>query len=144
MALKYGTELAMLSACPPAGALERDRSGWRYVFFPLTADSFVPAALKGGAPVSSNKGGTGKVRKVTCSVWGLSMYDTAEQATAKIVHLATTIPNIKAKIGTHLAVGQLTKTCGLSTPSNSLGHFDLHPYDGVAFEKIFEIQGTLP
>lgn len=144
MALKYGAELERLSACPPAGALEQDRPGWRYVFVPLKADSFVPIALKGSPPVSSSKSGTRKVRKVTCSAWGLSMYDTAEQASAKIVHLIATIPNIKARVGTHLAYGALTKACGLSTPSNIHGHFDLHPYDGIAFENIFVVQGALP
>lgn len=145
MALKYGSYVDLISNCPPTVAAEQNRPGWRYVFVPIKGDSFVPLALLNSAPPSSAKSGAnGKVRKHSCSAWGLSMYDTADQALSRFTEVLTTSPNIKARVGTHLAFGELTAECGVSTPSNPIGHFDLHPYDGIALEDIFSVSNELP
>lgn len=142
MPLKYQAQLSLLKNCPPNSSAPKDRDGWRFVFNPLGPNSFIPIELLNKA--RHHPGDTRTKRKECCSGWGLSMFDTNRQALAKFEKLSNSLPNIKVKIGTHLAFGRLTTNHGHSTASNAEGHFDLHPEANIDLHAIFSIVSTLP
>ena len=142
MPLKYESQLSLLKNCPPNSASAQDRDSWRFVFHPMGPESFVPVELLNKA--RHRTGDPRTKRKECCSGWGLSMFDTSAQAMAKFSKLASSIPNIKARVGTHLAFARLTALHGISTASNADGHFDLHPESNAVLHGVFSIQSVLP
>lgn len=135
MPLKYASEFKSITDCPPPAAAARDGSAWRFVFDPVNEDSFIPAALQPSRPAG---------KATCCSEWGLSMFTSETKATKRFQELVKSVPNIRKRIGTHLAKGNLTSDCGLCTEAGSNGHFDLHPEKGADLPARFSIVGELP
>lgn len=71
--------------------------------------------------------------------WGLSLYDTQEQAKKKFFRMYKTNENIIKKLGNCIGEDQLNENDGISNKSNKEGHFTLLEYEGVDFEMRFNV-----
>lgn len=134
MPLQHAKQLKSLKNCPPANVVGRSGSAYRFVFQPLDANSFVPVAL-----IPSRQSD----RPPCCSSWGISLFDTQRSAMERFKALAAQFPNIKKRLGSHIAEGALTPALGVCTTPKS-GHFDLHPEKGAVLHPHFRIVGKLP
>ena len=136
---KYKEELAALGGCcPPADASPVDMVAFRYVKDPVSAQCFLPVALKDPRRVLDEKAHGAK-----CSMYGLSMYSSEASARTRFLALERQIKQIRKKIGSHLARGTLVPSDGVATHPNHAGHFDFFEIASSTVENRFEVMGRL-
>lgn len=125
--------------CPPSSARAIARQAWRWVNLPMTAECFKPVAMRNPRRLLQEDDPAKK-----CSCWALSMHDTEAQSVATFKALEKNFKRIRSTIGSAVAYAQLAPAHGLSTLSDSYGHFDLHPYKNAAFPAPFQAPKVIP
>jgi hypothetical protein len=122
--------------CPPASARAAHVHAFRFVQNPVTAQCFLPVAVKHPPRLHAASGPSEQ-----CACWGLSMYDSLQRALDAFNRLEQTVRKARARFGDHVAEAQLTPAHGVSTPpSSSSGHFTFHPHANAGLTATF---GTL-
>lgn len=138
MELKYHADISAIPLCPPSGVAERDQRAFRFVHSELNdARNFI-------VPAKLNPKRTFSDYEEQCAGYSLSFFSTKEAAIKRFLALAKVAPNIKKRIGTHVAEGDLKKSDGKSTPDSRSGHFDLFEAMGTTLAGRFLIVEELP
>lgn len=132
--MKYKNELVHLSDCPPKDDKYLYDIAYRFVFSPITQDSFIPQGIKSPSRISNANNNEGK-----CSLLALSMFISEESAVQRFNQLMKNHKNIKKSLGTHLAKGFILATDGLQYKANSMGHFDFHECSNANLVSQFSI-----
>jgi hypothetical protein len=131
---KHCDLIDVVSECPASmGALARARPAVHFIYLPLedTKRNFVPARKK--KPQR-------KLRpEDECRACGISVYDSEAQARAMHDYLQNGHPNAPIKVGTHLALAQLTEKHGESGASDEHGHFTFFEYAGADATGAFHL-----
>jgi hypothetical protein len=129
MNLKYKSQVSEFENCDLDKCSEQDRQSFRWVFENINdARNFKPRFLLDET-----------IPKTSCIGWALSFFETQEMAKKRLLGLTKNKELIFKKLGTHIAVGQLTKTDGISDNSNDLGHFSHFEYEDINLESKFKI-----
>lgn len=140
---KYDKEIQQVvksgGQCPPSNASECDRTAWRWVFEPCSEYSFLPQAERNPPRLHSAKDLDSK-----CSCWAISMHASYEKSVKAFTNLERLVKKARKVLGTHVAKGEISQSDGVCTIEDSKGHFDFHPYYGVAIADAFEIEGAIP
>jgi len=132
--MKYADHMANLSGdCPPRSAYEANATCFRFVWNPIGPESFVPVAFMP----------SGVGRRPTCKAMALSMFATEMQARARIRELELTNPQVRKRLGDHLAEVRLTPEHGLQTTPDTNGHFSLYEYAGADLPNASQVVGAL-
>ena len=132
--MKYQTQLSQIHGCPPQHSTTGTLSVYRFVFSPIDDKSFIPQGLKSPSRIMSAKNNHEK-----CSLFALSMFDSANHAIEKYKKLMKISRNINKSIGTHLATGTIQPLDGLHDHPNSEGHFDFYEKAGIDLTPKFTI-----
>ena len=135
---KYASQVSHLTNCPPTSATSLQRQAFRFVHSDssMSNKSFLPRALL--LPGRKLKG-----EQRCCESYALSMFDTEEKARAKFLKLSESNQLIKQHLGDQLAKGSVDPADGLSTKSNSEGHFSFFEFSGVDLSGKFNSIGAL-
>ena len=128
--MKYETEMAAHTDCPPPQCQAAQGAVCRFVKNPMLPSCFLPIGKENPR------------RARCCSDWGLSMYETESQAKTAHALGCAQWPNFKKK-QYHLAVGTLVPTCGSRTSADQTGHFDLHEFAAADVHALFAISCPL-
>jgi hypothetical protein len=72
------------------------------------------------------------------------MHATEAASIAAFQAIEAMFPRARKTLGTHVATGQLDNTCGLATPPDNYGHFDLHPFKSAPFLTSFQTVRAIP
>ncbi len=137
MRFKYHLYINQLPDCPPSRYEPQNRKAFRFVFADLDhTNNFLPVLLIN--PKRINSSGF-KNNRAKCSGYGLSFFDTLENAVRRYRGLQRSSPNIHKSIGTHIAKGVITKQDGTVSEINNDGHFTLHEFEQANLRKSFSI-----
>lgn len=129
---KYQSKLSCISGCPPQAVAPAKGKAYRFVHAAMTADNFVPQAVRNPKVACS------------CTGWALSLFRSLDEAEVRFRQLeATPVPNIRKRIGDSVAEGHLTPAFGAVTPANDTGHFDLYEYTGANLLPAFVVVKAL-
>jgi hypothetical protein len=134
MPFKYQADLPPTN-CPPANYQPTNREAYRFVHEDVNhPNNFLPVfKIKPARKLSTTDDSQ------VCKGYGLSMFDTLENASNRYNSLTADNPNIWRSIGTHIAKGQLTERCGVCGSVDSRGHFTFHEYEGIDLVNKFAI-----
>jgi len=130
--LKYVSYLTKIPNCPPRDAQPAERMGYRFVKPPVNDASFVPLALSPGRRVTK--------ARPNCSAYGISMFDSEENARRRFAELVEDNPGLKNRY-TNIAEVRLDTTHGTQTIPDKKGHFDLHVSSTAQLETCSTILG---
>lgn len=130
---KYESEIFVIDNCPDKECRERARDGYRWIHSEASHEDFLPIVLLSGVtrrPIDSTD------MEVQCISWGLSFFDSAEEAKTKFSQIISRYPPRKrssyiAQKGDWIALIQLVPRHGKSSLSNKEGHFTLFEYESV-------------
>ena len=135
---KHCDLIDLVAGCPTSvGAGAVARPAFHFVCLPVEdlEKNFVPARRK-----SPRR----KLRpEDECRACGISVYDSEAQARATFHYLQHGHPNAPIKVGTHLAVAQLTEQHGESVVSDDNGHFTFFEYADADASSAFRLFGEL-
>lgn len=134
--LKYASHVAAASPCPPPGAIECDRAVFRWVWNPVTSESFTPVPLMPNKRVNSKKG-----KPHSCAQMGLSMFETETQARTRFDAFREGHPLVHLTLGTHVAAVGLLASQGRQGLTDGNGHFNFWEYAGVDLVPCSHIVG---
>lgn len=126
MSFKYQQEIEALIDCAQHEWRQSSGIAHHWVKNPITAECFLPP---GKLP---------KRRVKCCTDVGLSLYRTVEQAKTAFRKTCDQFPNF-VKQFSHVAVGDLDATCGMTTVEDAAGHFDLHEFVAANVATKFDI-----
>lgn len=131
---------ALGATCPPANALSKDATAWRWVRNPMTDQCFLPLAERNPKRLHQLNSSA-----QVCLSWGLSVYDTEAHGISAFQALEKTIKKARSHIGDHLAVANLVPAHGSTTPpSGQNGHFTFFSMKGVNVKSVFQLHGQIP
>ncbi|PSW69482.1 hypothetical protein C9J41_21095 [Photobacterium sp. GB-50] len=136
--MKYQSDLSQIPSCPPRDCTREMRDSYRFVFDPLDQNSFLPQGKKDPQRVNKEED-----NKKKCSLLGLSMFESENDACAHYKRLKKFIKNIDKTIGSHLAKGKIKPQHGCITKPNKNGHFDLFESAGVDLTLNFQVMYEL-
>ena len=80
-----------------------------------------------------------EMTRENCIGWGLSLFETLEQAENRLYEIAQNRKRIYKAIGTHVAEGRLTENEGISDKAQRNGHFTLFEYAEIDLQNNFKI-----
>lgn len=120
--LKYSDQISLIQFCPPIACKKTTITGYRFVFDDAEpAPSFTPVGLLNPGQIE------GLDEKKKCSSFGLSFFNSANNAEEHFNRLQKRIPLIHKKLGGNLAEVNITPKHGLvSEPIKDTGHFTVH------------------
>lgn len=111
-----------------------NRSAYRFVYKDIEeVKNFLPVNLV--SPENS--------KSYSCIGWALSFFSDQDKAKRRYYALLKNKPMLYKKIGTHLAMGHIQKTDGVSNDEQSSGHFSHYEYIEVELKKSFVILEVL-
>ncbi len=136
MHFKYQSFIESIPECPPTKRVSGTFPAYRFVYADINnPQNFLPPCVK--KPNRQNVKGDA----ARCGGFGLSFYDTLENARASYAELKGRMSsNIYKAIGTHIARGQICEDDGVITEKTSTGHFELHEYAHADFSRRFIIE----
>lgn len=138
-AMKYADELKDIETeCPNSFASARNCTAYRFVSNPTTNNCFIPQAKKQPKRVQNESDA-----KKKCELWGLSMFDSLQNAEKRYNLLKKSFKNIKKTLGDHIAEGPITVSSGVCTKIAPSGHFDVYEYSSTNFRPLFRIVKVL-
>lgn len=127
MSYIYGAELAQLSVngyqCPPSGTRPIQQDAWRWVASPISAQCFVPVAVRNPPRLLRADDPNEK-----CSCWGLSMHVSYAQSVSAFQNVQKSFRMARKVFGGYVANVLITPHDGACTMADRYGHFDFHPY----------------
>ena len=127
-------EIGIANICPPVECINTTVQAYRFTYESINDEkNFQPVYIK--KPKRFND----KSDLDKCNAFGISLYQSEEQATFKFNSLRNIIQNIGKTIGTHLAKGLIKDEFGVITPFDHEGHFDLHESDISNLHNAFTI-----
>jgi hypothetical protein len=135
---KYAANIAGLANCPPLPIVEADCTAFRFVFSPIDSTSFLPVGVLNPAR-AAQVCPAGKCLALA----SLSMFTSEEAARDKVADIESRIPQIKKRVGTHVARLTVAKSHGAQTPPNDTGHFSFFEYEGVDLVSTATLLGPL-
>lgn len=126
--LKHQDNLCRIPGCPPAHAVKRNISSYRFVVQGRPKQlNFIPAALLN--PSRCNRGAFLKNHKLRCSSYALSFYANKHDAIQKLISLIQKVgPNFQKRVGNAVGELELKPHHGLTTQPSADSHFDLHEF----------------
>ena len=140
---EYAKELSAITGsghpCPGPSAISAQGTAWRWVHKPRDPNDFLPQAKRNPARLARAKS-----LEEQCSLWGLSMHRTLAQSKAAYAHLKNLFQNADKIFGGHSESGALSPGMGVTTPEDSHGHFDLHPFKGANIGSAFSNTQAIP
>jgi hypothetical protein len=83
------------------------------------------------------------LRQWYCADYGLSMFQSEDQARARFTFLEERFGNARKRYGDHLAAVKLQPAHGARTRTNENGHFDVYEYIGTDLSKCATPVGPL-
>ena len=123
MRFKYQVYLSELPNCPPSDYERKNIQAFRFVFADLSLENnFLPVLLQNPKRSFSDD-------EATCQAYGLSLFDTLENARKRYFTLKKSFRKIDKVIGTHIAEGSIEEDDGVVSKINSYGHFCLHEFE---------------
>lgn len=141
--LKYAIEIGEVCAsgvaCPPADAVGRDLTAYRWVKKPITHNCFNPQAVRNPRRLLS---ATDPEEK--CSCWGLSMHTSLHASINSFQHLERSFQNARKVFGGWVAEGRLCPSHGKCTTPDHRAHFDLHEYKDASVSSVFSLCSSIP
>lgn len=133
MRFKYDAHLSAIPDCPPSHYECKDIQAFRFVFKDLNhKNNFLPVSLmnpKRKFPDDASK----------CQGYGLSFFDTLENARRRYLAIKKNFRNIGKIIGTHIAEGFIEVNDGVVSEVNSSGHFCLHEFEHTDLSRKFHL-----
>ncbi|MDB9309075.1 hypothetical protein PN471_10570 [Aphanizomenon sp. CS-733/32] len=136
---KYLDDIKDITDCPPTSCTNKNMTAFRFVFELNTENdwkNFLPSKK-----ISPQR--TLRNDKVKCSGYGLSFFDSENNAKMFYETMRERNDNIHKSIGTHLAKVSIDQNDGVVTEINNRGHFDLHEYENTNWSHKFEIIAVL-
>lgn len=135
MRFKYHIFVHDLTDCPPSHAYAQDLTAFRFVFNQIDDQrNFVPVyILKPKRRLARDP------HYKTCSGYGLSLFDSLENACKRYADLVESVPNFPQTVGTHIAKGQSNKSDGVVTEPNADGHLTLYEFEHIDLQVKFQI-----
>ena len=140
---KYLDDIKDITDCPPTSCTNKNMTAFRFVFEPNTDTenswkNFLP--LKKIFPQRTDLNRNDNVK---CSAYGLSFFDSENNAKIRYNQLIENHPNIYKNLGTHLAKVSTEQNDGVVKEIDNNGHFDLHEYENTNWSHKFEIIAVL-
>jgi hypothetical protein len=135
MRFKYHTYVNNLTDCPPSHAYAQDLTAFRFVFNQIEDHrNFAPAyILKPKRRLARDP------HHKTCRGYGLSLFDTVENACKFYADFVESSPNFPQTVGTHVAQGQINESDGIVTEPDVKGHFTLYEFEHTNLYVKFQI-----
>jgi len=135
MDYKYRDFIQGLPNCPPRQAQSQNLEAFRFVFTEINDErNFAPAFIR--KPSRRNEATD---PAITCNGYGLSMFDTLDNARKQYCAYLNSYPNFHKIAGTHIAKGQISKDDGVVTDKNGEGHFTLYEFEKANLSQKFSI-----
>ena len=132
MRFKYAKQLNNLQDCPPADYTSKQLLAFRFVFDNIDHENnFLPILLKNPRRKLSDD--------AKCEGYGLSFFNSLENARNRYLKISRSYRNIHKGIGTHIARGTITKNDGIVSSINKQGHFTLHEFEHVCLKNGFSL-----
>lgn len=130
MQLEFHEEIKEIEGCPPDARPTPPPGYFHFVFLPLDSHrNFLPARKK-----SSSRDFRGTAAQ--CASWGLSMFESEEEAIEFFQEFSKGFPNFRKKIGSHFVELSIDATHGHATASRKDGHFTLFVAEGVDLAEL--------
>ncbi|MFT3843365.1 MAG: hypothetical protein QM723_40660 [Myxococcaceae bacterium] len=120
LVFKHAAKIAKVASCPPANASSADRTAYRYVGSKVDATCFRPVAEENPARKFAGVA-------AQCCGWGLSLWDSIEQARTRYKALIEGHQKLKEK-WSNVARVEIKAGDGVHTPSDKHGHFTFFEY----------------
>ncbi len=138
---KYLDDIKDITDCPPTRCTKKNMTAFRFVFEPNTENEWKnflpPKKISPQRPLGNDND------KVKCAGYGLSFFDSENNAKMHYETMSKTRHNVHKSIGTHLAKVSIDQNDGVVTEINNRGHFDLHEYENTNWSHKFEIIAVL-
>lgn len=135
MRFKYQSEIESIPDCPPDDYKSQRLKAFRFVFEDTNhQNNFRPVLI-----IKPRRRKTGMFRRNTakCQGYGLSFFDSLENAHQKYFKLIKIRPQLAKTLGTHIAEGVIDRTDGVVSKINREGHFTLHEFEQVDLKDKF-------
>ncbi|MGH1363895.1 MAG: hypothetical protein ACRBF0_10085 [Calditrichia bacterium] len=130
---KYSEQISSLHNCPPTNYSPQATDAYRFVYKSNPERSYIPVA-KGNPKRINDRSDMKK-----CQAWGLSFFNTEENAIAKFEDLKRRNKNIAKTIGDSIALVKLEESDGVCSPVGEKGHFTLHERGESKFSERNEV-----
>ena len=135
MELKHKYFIEKFHKCEIVNCTTRNREAFRWVFQLIDDErNFIPRYLHSCYH---------EAEKNNCVGYALSMFDSEEQAIARLNILSKGRKDLYKKLGTHIAKGTLTINDGISNnssiDSDTSGHFSFFEYTSTDLSKRFTV-----
>jgi len=135
MRFKYHTYIHDLTDCPPTHAYAQEIEVFRFVFKQIDDQrNFAPVYI-----LKPKRRHPKDPHHKTCSGYGLSLFNTLENACSRYADLLESIPSFPQTVGTHIAKGQVNNDNGVATEPNSDGHLTLYEFEHTNLHVRFQI-----
>lgn len=132
MRFKYEKQIVNLPECPPEKYRGEQLPAFRFVFANIThKDNFLPVLLKNPRRRLSGN--------AKCQGYGLSFFDSLENAQTRYLKLRKNYRNIHKGIGTHIANGMIEENDGVVSEIDERGHFTLHEFEQIDLKSKFSL-----
>lgn len=139
MRFKYYTYVHDLTDCPPSHAYAQDLTAFRFVFNQIEdRRNFAPVYI-----LKPKRRHASDPHYKTCSGYGLSLYNSLDNACRRYADLVESVPSFPQTVGTHIAAGQIGKDDGVVTEPNTDGHLTLYEFEhtnlGLKFQIVHQV-----
>lgn len=138
MSYKYSEYIDTIEECPPSHYQEKACIVYRWVHQGMDhPNDFLPAAIIKPQRVNDRLDHEKK-----CKAYGLSMYNTLENARKQYLILIAKFPRFAAQVGEYVAEGHLSQSDGqFSSADKRSGHLTFHEYRDTELAKKFTVKG---
>lgn len=139
MLYKYAEYINAIEDCPPTDYQNRTVTVFRWVHEEMDhPNNFLPVALINPRRVNA----TAIDLQEKCALYGLSMFDSMNNARKRYRALTAQNPRFPKTVGEYVAEGKLLQTDGVISSANQQGHLTLYEYEGIDLKTKFTIVGS--
>lgn len=131
MSFKYDDEMRRIPHCPPDELVREERAAYRFVRDEVGESSFLPVAKLDPSRLHREPD--------NCALYGISLYDSLENANRKLKYVLTLSKNIRKRIGEQIASGKVDENSGAHTVPAKNGHFTLYEYSDSSITGDFSL-----
>jgi len=137
MRFKYRKEIASIPDCPPDHYENRILIVYRFVFEDISDErNFSPVLILKPKRIHARMFRRDEAK---CQGYGLSLFNTLENAQRKYLKLIKNRPKLAKKLGTHIAQGLIEESDGVVSPINREGHLTLHESEQADLKRKFRL-----
>lgn len=137
MEFKYHAEIESIPDCPPADYKSQKLRAFRFVFGDSNhQNNFHPVLV-----IKPKRKNNRRFRRnsAKCQGYGLSLFNSLENAQKKYLDLIDSYPTIHQTIGTHIAEGVIEESDGVVSEVNRDGHLTLHESESADLTSKFAL-----